>query len=85
MGAYVGGATYYVNRDHSNRDYGNGIPSFEEQKAYKVYMTGMAVRQIEFYFTVENLCRDIFMRSYMDEEVRLDVSLLLRESYFFCT
>lgn len=34
-------------------------------------MTNMAVRQIEFYFTVENLCRDIFMRSYMDEEVRM--------------
>lgn len=33
-------------------------------------MTNLAVRQIEFYFTVENLCRDIFMRSYMDEEVR---------------
>lgn len=32
-------------------------------------MTNLAVRQIEFYFTVENLCRDIFMRSYMDEEV----------------
>lgn len=34
-------------------------------------MTTMAVRQIEFYFTVENLCRDIFMRSYMDEEVSM--------------
>ena len=32
-------------------------------------MTNLAVRQIEFYFTVENMCRDIFMRSYMDEEV----------------
>lgn len=33
-------------------------------------MTNMAVKQIEFYFTVENLCKDIFIRSYMDEEVR---------------
>lgn len=33
-------------------------------------MTSMAVNQIEFYFTVENLCKDIFIRSYMDEEVR---------------
>lgn len=33
-------------------------------------MTSMAVKQIEFYFTVENLCKDIFIRSYMDEEVR---------------
>lgn len=32
-------------------------------------MTHMVVTQIEFYFTVENLCRDIFLRSYMDEEV----------------
>lgn len=63
---YVGGATYY-----GNRNYGNGNQSFEEQKAYRAYMTGMAVRQIEFYFTVENLCRDIFIRSYMDEEVRV--------------
>lgn len=33
-------------------------------------MTSMAVKQIEFYFTVENLCKDIFIRSYMDEEVK---------------
>lgn len=56
---YVG-ATYYGNID------GHLDPCFEQQKAY---MINMAVRQIEFYFTVENLCRDIFMRSYMDEEV----------------
>lgn len=67
-GAYVGGATYYGNRDYGNRNQ----PSLEEQKAYKAYMTSMAVRQIEFYFTVENLCRDIFMRSYMDEQVILE-------------
>ena len=59
-GGYAGGATYYGGPSSEHA-------SFEEQKAY---MTNMAVRQIEFYFTVENLCRDIFMRSYMDEEVR---------------
>lgn len=59
----MGGATYYGNPSNFG---GNESPSFEEQKTY---MTNMAVRQIEFYFTVENLCRDIFMRSYMDEEV----------------
>lgn len=61
-GGYVGGATYYAAQDN----FGAENPNFEEQKAY---MTTMAVKQIEFYFTVENLCRDIFMRSYMDEEV----------------
>lgn len=60
-GGYVGGATYYPTQANV------GAESFEEQKAY---MTNLAIRQIEFYFTVENLCRDIFMRSYMDEEVR---------------
>ncbi|CAM9389977.1 unnamed protein product, partial [Laminaria digitata] len=59
-GGYAGGATYYGSPSSEHA-------SFEEHKAY---MTNMAVRQIEFYFTVENLCRDIFMRSYMDEEVR---------------
>lgn len=58
---YVG-ATYYGGVE------GYLDPCFEQQKAY---MTNLAVRQIEFYFTVENLCRDIFMRSYMDEEVGL--------------
>lgn len=55
------GATYYPTPYFNE-------PSFEEQRAY---MTNLAVEQIEFYFTVENLCRDIFMRSYMDEEVIL--------------
>lgn len=36
-------------------------------------MTSMAVKQVEFYFTVENLCKDIFIRSYMDEEVSRNV------------
>lgn len=62
---YMGGATYYAMPNSNNQ--GNENQSFEEQK---VYMTSMAARQVEFYFTVENLCRDIFMRSYMDEEVR---------------
>lgn len=63
--SYVG-ATYYSNPSNF---FGNESgQSLEEQKAY---MTNMVVRQIEFYFTVENLCRDIFMRSYMDEEVRV--------------
>lgn len=55
------GATYYPTPYFNE-------PSFEEQR---VYMTNLAVEQIEFYFTVENLCRDIFMRSYMDEEVMI--------------
>lgn len=63
--SYVG-ATYYSSPSNF---FGNESgQSLEEQKAY---MTNMVVRQIEFYFTVENLCRDIFMRSYMDEEVRV--------------
>ncbi|CAN0520497.1 unnamed protein product, partial [Ectocarpus sp. 12 AP-2014] len=39
-------------------------------------MTNLAVRQIEFYFTVENLCRDIFMRSYMDEEGYIPIAFV---------
>lgn len=71
-GTYLGGATYY----DSPGNFGSEHPSFEEQKAY---MTNMAVRQIEFYFTVENLCRDIFMRSYMDEKVRTELCCWSRQ------
>ncbi|CAM9165553.1 unnamed protein product [Ectocarpus sp. 13 AM-2016] len=66
-GGYVGGATYYPTQANV------GAESFEEQKAY---MTNLAVRQIEFYFTVENLCRDIFMRSYMDEEGYIPIAFV---------
>eukprot|EP00752_Nemacystus_decipiens_P004065 g3722.t1 len=39
-------------------------------------MTNMAVKQIEFYFTVENLCKDIFIRSYMDEEGYIPIAFV---------
>eukprot|EP00903_Cladosiphon_okamuranus_P016863 g15548.t1 len=39
-------------------------------------MTSMAVKQIEFYFTVENLCKDIFIRSYMDEEGYIPIAFV---------
>ncbi|CAM9272652.1 unnamed protein product, partial [Choristocarpus tenellus] len=62
---YSTGPVYY-----SNPAYGT---TYAEQKRY---MTEMAVRQIEFYFTVENLCRDIFMRSYMDEEGYIPIAFV---------
>ncbi|CAM9991889.1 unnamed protein product [Scytosiphon promiscuus] len=68
-GGYAGGATYYAAQDSSGAEH----PNFEEQKAY---VTNMAVKQIEFYFTVENLCRDIFMRSYMDEEGYIPIAFV---------
>ncbi|CAM9115038.1 unnamed protein product [Discosporangium mesarthrocarpum] len=65
-GGYTGGPMYYPNPAYA-------APSYAEQKRY---MAEMAVKQIEFYFTVENLCRDIFMRSYMDEEGYIPIAFV---------
>ncbi|KAI5063122.1 hypothetical protein GOP47_0021669 [Adiantum capillus-veneris] len=37
---------------------------------------GMVVKQIEYYFSVENLCRDIYLRSKMDEWGFVPVSVI---------
>ncbi|MCO5548011.1 hypothetical protein L7F22_001467 [Adiantum nelumboides] len=39
-------------------------------------MQGMVVKQIEYYFSVENLCRDIYLRSKMDEWGFVPVSVI---------
>eukprot|EP00271_Cylindrocystis_brebissonii_P006110 TRINITY_DN186_c1_g3_i1.p1 TRINITY_DN186_c1_g3~~TRINITY_DN186_c1_g3_i1.p1 ORF type:complete len:1353 (-),score=419.48 TRINITY_DN186_c1_g3_i1:17-3685(-) len=36
----------------------------------------MLLKQIEFYFSIENLCRDIFLRSKMDEEGFIALSVI---------
>jgi hypothetical protein len=32
------------------------------------YLASMAVQQIEYYFSVDNLCRDTYLRAHLDEE-----------------
>ncbi|KAG6551933.1 hypothetical protein Mapa_006550 [Marchantia paleacea] len=36
----------------------------------------LVVKQIEYYFSIENLCRDIFLRSKMDEQGFIPVSVI---------
>ncbi|MCO5602282.1 hypothetical protein L7F22_056411 [Adiantum nelumboides] len=39
-------------------------------------LRSMLVKQIEYYFSIENLCRDIFLRSNMDEQGFIPVSVI---------
>ncbi|KAI5055628.1 hypothetical protein GOP47_0029149 [Adiantum capillus-veneris] len=39
-------------------------------------LRSMLVKQIEYYFSIENLCRDIFLRSKMDEQGFIPVSVI---------
>ncbi|KAJ7297145.1 hypothetical protein O6H91_Y077000 [Diphasiastrum complanatum] len=41
-----------------------------------VSVQALLVKQIEYYFSVENLCRDIFLRSKMDEQGFIPVSVI---------
>lgn len=39
-------------------------------------LRSMLVKQIEYYFSIENLCRDIYLRSNMDEQGFIHVSVI---------
>ncbi|CAM6119368.1 unnamed protein product [Calypogeia fissa] len=39
-------------------------------------LRALVVKQIEYYFSIENLCRDIFLRSKMDEQGFIPVSVI---------
>lgn len=41
-----------------------------------ITLQGLVVKQIEYYFSVENLCRDIYLRSKMDERGFVPVSVI---------
>jgi len=34
------------------------------------------LRQLEYYFSIDNLCKDLFLRSHMDEEGWVDISVI---------
>jgi len=52
----------YANNDRYNDVY------YEESPEEKQYRADCAVQQIEYYFSVENLCRDTFLRQHLDLE-----------------
>ncbi|KAH7298583.1 hypothetical protein KP509_25G050300 [Ceratopteris richardii] len=61
------GSAYYVPAGVQ----GMYIPSADHLTAQ-----GMVIKQIEYYFSVENLCRDIYLRSKMDEWGFVPVSVI---------
>eukprot|EP01018_Ginkgo_biloba_P019166 Gb_04152 [translate_table: standard] len=40
------------------------------------HLRSMLIKQIDYYFSIENLCRDIFLRQNMDEQGWVSVSLI---------
>lgn len=40
------------------------------------YLAAMAVQQIEYYFSVDNLCRDTYLRAHLDEEGWVPLALI---------
>jgi len=40
------------------------------------YLASMAVQQIEYYFSVDNLCRDTYLRAHLDEEGWVPLALI---------
>ncbi|MCO5596885.1 hypothetical protein L7F22_050955 [Adiantum nelumboides] len=39
-------------------------------------LRAMLIKQVDYYFSVENLCRDVFLRTHMDEEGFVPVSVI---------
>ncbi|XP_024528779.1 la-related protein 1A isoform X1 [Selaginella moellendorffii] len=73
------GAMYYLSPTAANPMHGPGFyaaPTPLVPVPDHASLRQMLVKQIEYYFSVENLCRDIFLRSNMDHQGFIPVSTI---------
>ncbi|CAJ0904126.1 5949_t:CDS:2, partial [Entrophospora sp. SA101] len=64
--------TPIYNHQNYGNFYGTKIGVIYDIEILKFYV----LQQIEYYFSIENLCKDIYLRNNMDSEGYVDISLL---------
>ncbi|KAI8339680.1 hypothetical protein BC941DRAFT_393993 [Chlamydoabsidia padenii] len=71
---YRRGARNGQNRSHNNNNNKNNNrrPVYVHEDMLKMYIA----QQIEYYFSIDNLCKDIFLRSKMDNMGYIDLAVL---------
>lgn len=70
--------SYYGHKPAGGAEFGSGAPGYyagPAPGAYE-YALGLIIGQVEYYFSVENLCKDLYMRRQMNQEGLVPLTLI---------